>query len=899
MSDRKESAVDAVLAGTASSLPPTVTEAKEFLALEHAKLREQHESGSPGIQVSNRLSDAWDSVLTRILEGILVDLSQGMPADLPMTLVAVGGYGRRDVAPFSDMDLMLLHRNEGPVEAVAQRLATDIADAGLTLGFAVRTSAQACADAQRDATIFTSLVESRWVAGNEALLANFMHRFRRRSRRGRRSNITRIEQARRDERAQYGETVFLLEPNVKRSVGGLRDIHLLRWVGFARYGEANPEALRLGGWLSREDERTLRRALRFLLRLRNELHFHVGRPYDVLYRAEQMRIAEKWGYPGTSSVLPVEQFMSDYFLHTQNVKSIVRHFRSSARRRTAVTTLLTPLISHRMEGRFLVGPYHLSVTAAGRRKLRGNLGEILHMMDLANQLGKRIDHDTWMSIREDMQEVDEMEVTPEVARRFMSLLSYTASLGDLLRGLHELRVLEKLVAGMAHARHLLQFNRYHKYTVDEHSILAVESAVRFQDEKNVLGKVYRRIVQKEILHLALLIHDLGKGLPGDHSDVGGELAQQTAARLRLGRQESELLEFLVRKHLIMSHLAFRRDTSDESIIIQFAGEVGSQVHLDMLFVLTAADLAAVGPGVLNPWKQEILTDVYQRTRFHLDGTSADSDSVVLRINEQRNALLKQAPSEGFQWFEAQVAALDGSYLEERSTTEILHDLDRLRAITPDQAVAWGRYLPERRVTEYSIGLDDTHKPGIFHRLTGALAANGLTILSASIQTLAEGLIFDRFTVNDTDFDGEPPPERLESVGQALVDAVQKPPDSRPVFRSTWRGQRRDGDHLTQMPTRVLADNQSLPDCTIIDVFTHDRPGLLYAIARRIYELNLSVRFAKIGTYLDQVVDVFYVTDLSGNKVKDADRVQHIRDELLRAIDTSAANPDPSLPEESL
>ncbi len=544
-----------------------------------------------------------------------------------------------------------------------------------------------------------------------------------------------------------------------------------------------------------------------------------------------------------------------------------------------------PLVTHRLEDDYRVGPYHLSVTKAGREKLKGNLEEVLRLMDLANQLGKWIDHDTWNTVRNDMRGRTDIMVTPQAAQRFMSLLSYTARLGNLLRRLHELQVLEKFVEGMAHARCLLQFNRYHKYTVDEHCLLAVESATRFQTDEGTLGKTYRSIEQRGLLHLALLIHDLGKGLPGDHSEIGAELAEKTAERLWLSARDKELLQFLVKKHLVMSHLAFWRDPNDESIILQFVREVGSPEYLKMLYVLTAADLAAVGPGVLNPWKLEILTAVYQRANFHLRGQASDSDSVILSLNQQRTELLQMAPADDLDWYEAHIATLSSSFLYENAPQKIIEDLQQLRNVSPDQATAWGRYLPDQRVVEYSIGFHESLKAGVFHRLTGALTARGLKILSASIQTLSDGLILDRFCVEDPDYEGDPPQERLSAVSQSLEQAVEAPSEYEPVFRRTWNpaAQNEDPARLNRMPTRVLIDNTTLSDCTILDVFTHDRQGLLFAITRKLYELGLSVKYAKIGTFLDQVVDVFYVTDLDGTKVRDESRLERIRVEVVQSI----------------
>ena len=254
-------------------------------------------------------------------------------------------------------------------------------------------------------------------------------------------------------------------------------------------------------------------------------------------------------------------------------------------------------------------------------------------MVLANQTDKRIAPDTWKAIRDDMIDRTEMEVSSETSRRFMSLLSYTARLGRLLRRLHELRVLEKLVVGLDHARYLLQFNQYHKYTVDEHSIQCIERATEFFSSSRTLGRVYRSLEHRDLLHLALLIHDLGKGYDEEHCTVGKRLAKRTAARLQLPPRQSRMLQFLVEKHLLMSHLAFRRDTSDEALIHQFAGDVGTPEALRMLYVMTAADLAGVGPGVLNPWKIDVLTSLYKKTIEHLvaPGEAPDSDDRAERL----------------------------------------------------------------------------------------------------------------------------------------------------------------------------------------------------------------------------------------------------------------------------
>ncbi len=872
---------------TSSGLSVTVRESKSQLTAGRARLRKHHDHGTHGIQVGNQLADLFDAIVHRVFDAAVYAID-GDTRDGLRSHVAViphGGYGRRDVAPFSDIDLLLLHHPHATgVEELAHRILADLSDIGMNVGFATRTPRQARQLARRDPVIFTSQAEARFLVGSKPLFERFMDRFRRNSRRLWRTNLQAIEAARREERAQFGETVHLLEPNVKRSRGGLRDIQFLRWIGFTRYGASTPHVLRQKGLLRAEDERALRKALDFLLRIRNELHFHAGRPYDVLYRSEQVRIAEQWNIPGNENLLPVEELMSTYFEHTTNVRNIVAHFLAGAKDRNFFRPLVSPFITFRLEEHYRVGPVHIGMSSRGRKRLKGNLAEVLRLMDLANQTGKYIEYRLWNDIRQDMRYRDDIAVTEQATERFISLLSGRSRLGTLLFRLHEVGALEKLIVGMDHARCLLQFNSYHKYTVDEHSIRAVGCATRFSDREDRLGQTYRSIKDPALLHLALLIHDLGKGLPGDHSEVGAELAIQTARKLALSRRTTESLEFLVRKHLMMAHLTFRRDTSDENVILQFATEVGSPELLKMLFVLTAADLDAVGPDVLNPWKIGLLADVYQRADYHLRG---DVDRVLVHKtirNEKLETLQSLAPEDDREWYTRQFDALSPAMLSELDVDTFLSDLKRIRNIATARADAWGRYLPNHHLTEYIIGLNGELRTGTFHRLTGVLTSMGLEILSASIRSLEENLLVDRFLVQDPDHEGRPPNHRIDTVCRRLIDVSMHPAENPPVFRKTWmRPTSEHGDRLQRLPTRVVIDNSTVPDSTIVDIFTNDRVGLLYTITRVLYELNLSVSYAKIGTYLDQVVDIFYVTDLEGNKIKDEMRLESIRESVLHAI----------------
>jgi [protein-PII] uridylyltransferase len=882
-----------------SSLRAPVLAAKQRLAEGMDALEARHRAGSSGLALGAAISDLRDAVLLDLTEAALADLGQAGSAGLwsRMALVAHGGYGRRDVAPYSDVDVMILHAPSATdrVAPLAKRLLRDVFDAGLSLGHSTRTPAEACRLACNEPMICTSLVESRLLRGSEALFHRAMRRFRSRVRRRARWLIDGIVADRLKERHRYGETVFLLEPNIKRSPGALRDIQLIRWMGFVRHGTPDPAALRARGALTEEDLETILRAGEFLLQLRNELHFHGRQPNDVLDRAEQLRIADLRNYRPKAGLLPVEQFMQDYFRHTAAVSHIATQFVAKARARDRMARLITVLFGHRVEKGVQVGPAGILATRRGGKEVGNDLTAIVRLMDLANLYDTAIAASTWEAIRRRAPQLPDETPSPAACRHFLSLLKHPARLGPLLRDLHDAHVLERFLPEFGHARGLLQFNQYHKYTVDEHCLRAVEFATELSADKGPLGRVYRPLVEKHLLHLAILIHDLGKGHLEDHREVGGRIAVDAGKRLGLPARDIEVLRVLVHKHMLLNHLAFRRDTADEQLAVQFAVQVGSPELLQMLYIMTAADLGAVGPGVWDGWKLEVVTDLYHRTMQHLAGESPETTIDDL-LRQRRAAVSDLLGAEGRRpWFVEHLAALPSAYLNATPPRRMAADLRLLHDLGPAPNAEKGNagrcrvatateYHAETATIDFTVGTYEQVAPGIFHRLTGALSSRGLEIRMAQIHTLSDGLVLDRFSVHDPDYAGEPPPSRLQEIQRWLVESLANPTAEAPSFRRTWQVGGHRPAHVPGVPTRVNIDNSTSSRFTIIDIFSRDRTGLLYVIARTLFELGLSVGRAKIGTFLDQVVDVFYVTDGEQQKIDDAQRLETIRQRLIEVVE---------------
>lgn len=852
----------------------TVALAAARLAALRERLATQHAAGAPGAQTCNLASDLCDVIVIDIWRAILADLP---PADAAVlerqaALVAHGGYGRREMAPFSDVDLMILHAPEvkALVANPARRLLQHLFDAGTQVGQSVRTVGDAYRLAGGDATIFSTLTECRVLAGNPDLLARLTVKLRGLARRSPLRCAERLIEARREEAAKFGQTVSLLQPNVKRSPGGLRDIQLVRWLGFTLWESSSFDELTQLGVMPRSDADSLRDAAEFLLRLRNDLHLAAGRPADDLTRDEQVRIAAVRGIGPQDGLLGVERFMREYFRHTRQVAHVLESVVRRSRRPNAAGRWLTGLVGHRVDGLFRVGPLDVGALPGRAGDVAARPALVVRLTELAMRYELPIEQETWDAVRSTMAEAPPVDVDADTRARFLTLFTGPGRLGEPLRRLHEVGLLERIIPQFAHARHLLQFNNYHKFTVDEHSIIAVERALELAADDGWLGAAWRQINRKRAVLLALLIHDLGKGFVEDHSELGARMAREVATRLELPADEAAIIEYLVLKHLAMAHIAFRRDVGDGSIVVGFARDVGSPEVLRMLAVLTAADVSAVGPGTWTRWKADLLGDLYFRTLGYLDG---ESPSVAAeRHGRSLQALLASLePDEPIVQLARQLPL---AYLRDTRPDVILEELRQLARLPERGIFVATRWQPETSTVTVTVGTRESVAPGVFHRLTGAVTSQRLEILSADINTLPGGLVIDHFVVQDPDFSGEPPGDRLAEITDSIRAALKA--DHPPTFTRLWNPFAPLPNPAALAPARVLFDNESSEQTTILEVFAHDSAGLLYSIARILFEAGLSVRAAKIGTYLDQVVDAFHVTDLEGRKILDRERLEAIR-----------------------
>ena len=862
----------------------SVVEARQTWRHGCSKLREIHESGASGLSICSQLTELLDSVLLQICQTAIEEISPDLGSRVSITLL--GGCGRGDIAPFSDVDLMLLYQGSltDDIVELSRRLNQDIADSGLQLGFSCRTPREACTMSLTDAYIFSSLTEARLLGGNLDLFENFQGRFRRITNKKNTSLIKAIIAARAKERHEYGETVYLLRPNVKRSRGALRDIHLIRWLGFVRFGTTDIKELLARGAISTADSNQLLASREFLLRVRNEMHFHANRANDGLERGEQVRVADWLGYAGSDALLSVEKFMRDYFRYTSRVSYVCKHFvDKSVQHKQRGTSVFGSMITKQVDEHFRMGPTFIGVSEHAIDEVKTQLDQVLRLMQLSCLHEKAIEHSTWIAIRHEMlKRRSSIQFTQECARRFMALLSNTKGLGGALRRLHEMTVLRKIIPEFDHARGLLQFNEYHKYTVDEHSLRALEHVISFEQDQTIVGETYRNIRSKKLLHLALLLHDLGKGFPEDHSEVGRRIADATGKRFGLQEDDVETIKFLVHNHLVMSHLAFHRDIFDESLVAEFAANVGSLQMLSMLFVLTLADIKGVGPDVLTPWKLDLLTNLFKSAKRVLAG---DYDGrLEPRLKEIYDRVSELGSDEEERaWLLHKAACMPNNYCLGRSVTEIAERLLELKKVE-DGILCWVNPIPETKLIEIAVAKSSSRRAGVFHKVAGTVSGMGLQIHGADIKPIGDDMVWYWIQFEDLMFKGVPPESRLEEIKERILDKVFSESSWETLrFPTVWKNEDKVASEAEQPEIQVKIDNDTVTNATVVDVFSSDKTGLLYKIARKIHQLQLDVTYARTISYGIQVIGVYYVTDDDGNKIRDRDRLLQIQAELQQTL----------------
>ncbi|MGQ0741396.1 MAG: [protein-PII] uridylyltransferase [Alphaproteobacteria bacterium] len=859
------------------------------------RIRKNLEAGvMPGLAAARALSALQDDVIVILIEFATRHFFPSRGSTDRLCIAATGGYGRGLLAPFSDVDLLFLVPEKAPAwcENVTEFVLVALWDLGLKAGHATRTPAECIELAQEDMTIRTALMEARFLLGDRALFDEFSGKFWKDVASGNGRDFVEAKLEERDTRhIRQGESRYLVEPNLKEGKGGLRDLQTLYWIGKYLYRVQALEDLMGQGVFTPEEFRTFQKAEAFLWDVRCHLHYVAGRAEERISFDLQPALARAMGYDDKEAYRAVERFMRNFFLVAKDVGDLTRIFcamleEQNRKTRPGFTGVLSGL-RFRPDDDFGIDGGRLAARAGLFEK---NPVDLIRLFHLADAKAVDIHPTTLHAVTRSLDRIDDrLRENAEANRLFLEIVSSRHHPEQALRRMNEAGVLGRFLPEFGHVVALMQFNMYHHYTVDEHTLhaignlAAIERGERRKDHP-LASDLIKRVKAREALYLAMLLHDTAKGRPGDHSEQGAVLAGNVCLRLGIAPADREDVVWLVRNHLLMSDVAQRRDVGDPQTVKNFVRAVQSPERLRLLLLLTVADIRAVGPGVWNGWKGQLLRELYAEAEALI--SAGDATPVrTSRIAEAKEALaarLRHLPRPRRE--HALSRHLDSYWLAFDTEAHERHARLMTTADDAGETVAVDARSDDfRAVTEIIIYTRD--HPGLFSQLAGAISVSRGNIVDAKFFATADGFALDVFSVQDTEGGPFGDAARVARLKRTIAKTLAGDILPRDVLAQRLVEKRASAFRVSP---RVLFDNEASVASSVVEVEGADRPGLLYELTRALFESGLGIASAIIATYGERVVDVFYVRDQFGHKITHPERIAAVEARLLASLEGRAA-----------
>lgn len=798
-------------------------------------------------------------------------------------LVAIGGYGRAEMAPFSDVDLMFLSpmRHTPWVEQIVETILYILWDLGLKVGYSVRTVGDMIRIAKEDLTVQTAILEARYLWGERSLFDEARLRFEREIQAGEERAFIAAKMAERDERHQrLGDSRYVVEPNVKDGKGGLRDLQTLYWIAKFTAHVDDPKELVAKGLLTADEHTQFERALNHLWSVRINLHDLAGRAEERLTFDVQRELAERMQYQERPGISKVERFMRHYFMTAQQVGSLtgllLTHLEEQANERKWLT-MLRP--SYRIRG-FKVSGGRIGIPNDGFFAEDPN--RLLEMFAIADEKELGIHPMALRRATRDASLITEAIRHGAAANQmFLQVLTSPRNPEQLLRTMNEAGVFGRFVPDFGRVVAKMQFDMYHHYTVDEHTIRAIGLLSAIEqghgaEQYSHVAAIMPQIKSRRALYVAVLLHDIAKGRDGDHSVLGEQVAYQLCPRLGLTEAETDTVAWLVRWHLLMSDTAFKRDLSDMETITSFVHQVASIERLRLLFVLTVVDISAVGPNVYNAWKGQLLSSLFNSAEELLrlgHKQKGRRELVAARQAELQQMTAAEGPE-----FDAYLQRFQDSYwLAEPA--DVLAANMALVAESDREARSLGIHLKaDEELGSTLVTVYAKDQPGLFSRIAGAIALAGASIVDARIHTTNTGMALDNLLVQDPLGGPFAEPSQLDRLEQAIINTVSGDTDLVEMLHKRPLPRRRQESF--RVTPEVFIDNRTSNRFTIVEVTALDRPALLFALTHAFHKAEATIHSAHIATYGERAVDTFYLTTLEGKRMEDERALKNLEEELL-------------------
>ena len=890
--------------GPAEVRPLVIERLKAVVADARFLARTALEVDGNGRKCAESLSHFQDELIKLIHDYTVAHVYRATnPSDAErMSLVATGGYGRGLLAPGSDIDLLFLlpYKQTAWGESVAEYMLYILWDLGFKVGHATRTVEQCIKLGIADMTIRTALLDARLIHGDRQLFAAFEERFKSEVVAGTARAFIDAKMQERDERTRrIGESRYRVEPNVKDGKGGLRDLHTLNWLSKYVFGQEVGTAAVAAGLYTEEEVHTFRKCEDFLWSVRCFLHFLTGRPEEVLTFDVQPLMAQSLGYTSRGGLRAVERFMKHYFLIAKDVGDLttilcgtleMQQLKSSP----GLSRFLNPLTWRtrrdvRQKTDFRIENDRLNVASAD--VFSRDPVNLIRLFTQAERTGGLLHPGAVRSLRSSLRLIDDkLRTSPEANKLFLELLTASAAPDAMLRRMNQAGVLGKFIPEFGRVVAMMQFNMYHHFTVDEHllrtvgNITAIESG-DLRSELPLSTESFKTIQNRRALYVAAFLHDIGKGRKEDHSIVGARIARKVCPRLGLTPAETDLVVWLIEEHLTMSNFAHSRDISDPETVRKFADIVQSPERLKLLLVLTCADIRAVGPGVWNGWKGQLLRTLYYETEPLVAGGHTH-----VRRNE-RIAQAQAALREGLSsWPTAEVdhfiARHYQSYWLRTDTATQVEHAALLRHAQGAKTKLATRVKTDAFTAITELTVFAPNHPRLLALFAGACAAAGSNISGAHITTTRDGYALDTFLLAREFPDDEDQLRRAKRIGD-MIDRLLQGKERLQQLLQKKRPAVRAVEAFTVEP-EVIINNGLSERLTVVEVAGRDRPGLLYDLTSAISDLSLDIASAHITTFGEKAVDVFYVTDLTGKQVVSETRQAVIRERLTKVLTPAPA-----------
>lgn len=867
---------------------PVASIIKDYLSDNEARLRQRHLTDRSGTQICKE----YTGVIDALLKALFTYKSEKLKCFETAALIAIGGYGRGELNLRSDIDLMLLYKKRitPELEELTQKMLYVLWDTGLDLGFSIRSVDECMALAKDDLKTMTALLDTRYLHGDKPLFDELGADIRKKLFTKARTETfikDKIEESL-ARHAKFGGSVYILEPNVKEGEGGLRDIHTALWVIKARtHAHVEPFAL---GLISEKDKKTLEDSLDFILWVRNELHYGAARKTDQLSFDHQERIAQVLGFENTEHALAVERFMQKYYRAAAAVSRYSGLILSRSFDREAKNGFSWPRKKVRIDKLFSVVGGALTINS--KESFEADIAASIKVFEYAQSFDVEISQGARDLVLGFIERPPEgFNSSRDVSEPFLKILK-GRNVFKTLSEMHKHGFLDKYIPEFADISCRVQHDMYHVYTVDAHTLFAVREIERLKGEYksdfSLLSTVFEEIPNPEVLYLAILLHDIGKAHGKGHAEKGAALVPEICRRLNLPEDDANLVRFLVKHHLLLADTAQYRDMHDEQLVIEFARKIGDIERLNLLYLLTFADVRAVGPEVWNHWKGALFQELYFKALTVLErGTfeAEEAEAKVARIKAHVAELLRSdgvtESADGF------FGLLTNRYILSNSPDRITEHYKAVREIAGSPYVMTVRQDSFREYTELMICTHDVH--GLFSMITGVMAANSINILGAQINTLKNGVVLDILQVNNPWGEYIIDGAKLKKIESDLSDVI-----TGKVKVASLVGRKKpsilDKKAKPSVRTYVQTDNEVSDAYTVIDIHTHNRVGLLYDITSALSRLGLYIYVAKISTKGDKASDIFYVKDIFGQKVYYKERLKELTRTLLEILSDNSDGP---------